>query len=58
LKVKRAVDHLVGRVERHLDLAGIGVNGEGLMLGESGWSEYDGEGKDCEGFHGISTGGL
>ena len=33
LNMKRAVDDLVGRVERHLDLAGLGVDGEGLMLG-------------------------
>ena len=58
LDVKRAVDDLVGRVERHLDLAGIGVDGEGLMLGECGWSEYDSEGQDCEGFHCISPEGL
>jgi hypothetical protein len=44
LNVKGAVDNLVGRVERHLDLAGIGVDGEGLMLGECGWTEYDREG--------------
>jgi hypothetical protein len=44
LNVKRAVDNLVRRVERHPDLAGIGVDSEGLMLGECGWSEYDSEG--------------
>jgi hypothetical protein len=38
--VKRAVDNLVSRVELYRDLAGIGVDGEGLMLGECGWSEY------------------
>jgi hypothetical protein len=51
--VERAVDDLVGRVELHLDLAGIGVDGEGLMLGECGWSEYDCESEDCEGLHCI-----
>jgi len=46
-------DNLVGRVEFHLDVAGIGVDGEDLMLGECRWSEYEGEGYDCEGFHSI-----
>jgi hypothetical protein len=44
LNVKRAVDHLVGRVKRDPDLAGIGVDGESLTLGECGGSEYDSEG--------------
>ena len=54
LHVERAVDDLVGRVELHLDVAGIGVDGEGLMLAECGWSEYEREGYDCEGFHCIT----
>jgi hypothetical protein len=44
----------VGRIQRHPDLAGIGIDGEGLMLGECGWSEYGSEGYDCDGFHCIS----
>jgi len=31
LDVKGAVDHLVGRFQRHLDLAGIGAGDEGLF---------------------------
>jgi hypothetical protein len=54
LDVKGAVDELVGRIERYLDLAGIGIDDEGLMLGECGWSEHGSEGEDCEGFHCIS----
>ena len=53
LNMKRAVDDLVGRVQLHLDLAGIGIDGEGLMLGECGWREYEREGYDCEEFHCI-----
>src|SRR6202789_2090891 len=53
LNVKSTIDDLVGRVKRHLDLAGIRVDGEGPMLGECGWSEYDREGYDCEGFQCI-----
>ena len=41
--------NFVGCIERHLDLAGIGIDDEGLMLGERGWSEYASEGEDCEG---------
>jgi hypothetical protein len=55
LYVERAVDDLVGSVELHLDVAGIGVDGEGLMLGECGWSEYEREDYDCEGFHCITS---
>jgi hypothetical protein len=44
----------MGCFEGYLDLAGIGIDGEGLMLGERGWSECDSEGKGCEGFHCIS----
>ena len=51
--MKGAVDDLVGCFERHLDLAGIGIDDEGLMLGERGRSEYDREGEGCEGFHFI-----
>jgi hypothetical protein len=54
LDVKGAVDELVGCFERYLDLAGIGIDDEGLMLGKCGWSEYGSEGEDCEGFHCIS----
>src|ERR1035438_5853163 len=48
LDVKGAVDDLVGRFERYLDLTCIGIDDEGLMLGERGSSEYDSEGADCE----------
>jgi hypothetical protein len=34
LDVKGSVDELVGRLERYLDFAGIGIDDEGLMLGE------------------------
>ena len=50
LNKKRAVDDFVCRVERHLDFVGTGVDGEGLMLSESGWSEYDREGKAVKDF--------
>jgi hypothetical protein len=43
----------VGRIERYLDLTGVGIDDEGLMLGERGWSEYGSEGEDCNGFHCI-----
>jgi hypothetical protein len=39
-----SVDNLMGRVELHLDLAGIGVDDEGLMLGGCGRSDDDSEG--------------
>jgi hypothetical protein len=39
LHVKGSVDDLVGCIERHLDFAGIGIDDEGLMLGERGWSK-------------------
>src|SRR5580704_15173941 len=54
LYVERAVDDFVGRVELHLDLASIGVDSEGLMLGEYGWSEDDSESQNYERFHYIS----
>jgi hypothetical protein len=54
LNVKRAVDHLVGRLQRYLDLAGIGIDDEGLMLGERGWSKCAGEDEDCEEFQCVS----
>jgi hypothetical protein len=44
LDVKRAIDELVGCFECHLDLAGIRIDDEGLMLGERARSEYDNEG--------------
>ena len=52
--MKDAVDDFVGGIERYLDLAGVGIDGEGLMLGEGGWSEYGSEGEDGEGFHCFS----
>jgi hypothetical protein len=42
--VKGAVDNFVGRIECHLDLAGIGIDGKRLMLGSCEWSKEDGEG--------------
>jgi hypothetical protein len=39
-----SVDNLMGRVELHLDLAGLGVDDEGLMLGECGRSDDGGKG--------------
>ena len=40
-----ALDHLMGRVEPLLDLAGIGVDDdEGLVLGECGRSDDGSEG--------------
>jgi hypothetical protein len=54
LDVEGAGDELVGRIERYLDLAGIGIDDEGLMLGERGWGERGCEGEGCEGFHCIS----
>lgn len=44
LHMEGSVDNLMGRVELHLDLAGIGVDDEGLMLGECGRSDDDSEG--------------
>src|SRR6185369_1871988 len=54
LDMKGAVDELVGCLERDLDLTALGVDDEGLMLGERGRSEYHSEGEGCEGFHFIS----
>src|SRR6185437_4368922 len=45
----------MGCVQRHFDLADIGVDGECLMLGERDWSEDDREDKDCERFHSIPS---
>jgi hypothetical protein len=44
LHMEGSVDNLMGRVELHLDLAGIGDDDEGLMLGECGRSDDDREG--------------
>ena len=49
--MKGAVDEFMGRFESYLDLTGVGIGDEGLMLGECGWSEYGSEGEDCEGFN-------
>jgi hypothetical protein len=56
--VEDAVDDLVGRVEFHLDLAGIGVDSEGLMLGECGWSEDDSEDQSTKDFIASPLGGF
>ena len=41
-----------------VDLAGIGVDGESLMLGEYGWSEDGSESQYYERFHCISPEGF
>jgi hypothetical protein len=56
--VKGSVDELVSCFQRYLDLAHIGIDVEGLMLGEYGWREHDSEGEDGEGFHCISKEGF
>jgi hypothetical protein len=41
LDVEGAVDDFMRGIKSHLHFAGIGINDEGLMLGERGWSEQN-----------------
>jgi len=54
--LKGAADDLVGRVQFHPDLTGIGIDDEGLMLCECEWTEDDAELQNCEQLHCISPG--
>ena len=51
-----AVDNLVGRIQLHLNLARIGVDGKGLVLCECGRSQDDSDSENYEGFHAIPLG--
>jgi hypothetical protein len=44
LHMEGSVDNFMGRLELHLDLAGIGVYDEGLTVRECGRSDDDSEG--------------
>jgi hypothetical protein len=41
-------------IESYLHLAGIGIDGINLVLGEHGWSECGGKRENCEGSHCFS----
>ena len=52
--MKGADDNLVGCIQRHLDLAGIGIDDKSLMLRKRGRTEQASQGEGCEGFQCIS----
>jgi hypothetical protein len=55
--MKGANENLVACIQRHLDIAAIGIDDKCLMLRERSRSEYASEGEGCEEFHCISPRG-